>query len=266
LGQNFLVHENSAKKIANWANVKPGDQVLEIGPGLGAMTKVLGKLGASVIAIEVDKRLHEHLKIEWVGADWLQLIRADALDFDLRKLKIHAPMKVVSNLPYSISTPLLEVLMKSRDLFSGFFLLLQKEVVDRIVATPNSKEYGRLSIWIQSTCDVEKGPVVSKGSFEPKPDVDSRLVHITPSQTPLVPKDHEKEFLDMVAKIFQHRRKTLKNTLRDAQFSEDLILRALARTGIDPGQRPQTVTIPELYELRKALSDESVMAILSSRR
>jgi 16S rRNA (adenine1518-N6/adenine1519-N6)-dimethyltransferase len=255
LGQNFLVHSESADKIAAWAGAQEGDAVLEIGPGLGALTDALGRLGCSVVAIEQDRDLVAWLTKRWPDAAWLKLVHGDALKLDARPFKKPlTKLRVVANLPYSISTPILERLLAQMDCFSDMVLLLQEEVVDRITAKAGTHDYGRLTIWIQTLCETERGPRITRGSFHPEPDVESRLVRLTPRNEPLVPTAELPDFLKTVGFLFQHRRKTVRNALRDARQADWDPDRALAAAGIDPQRRPETLTIPELRKLTAALA------------
>lgn len=260
LGQNFLVHEDSAKKIVGWSGLQAGEWVLEIGPGLGALTQALTEAGGRVIAVEKDKGLFHFLRDTWQeNPPWSQLLHADALKLDWSTLEVpaHEPLRVVSNLPYSVSTPILEKLLAARKRIRTMSLLVQKEVADRVAALPDTSNYGRLSIWIQTLCDVEKGPKISPGSFYPKPDVDSALLRLTPRTQPQVPEENLDEFLELVALLFQHRRKTIRNSLRDAKAKAWDVEAALNRAQLDLSRRPATLTIPELIRLHRTLSDQT---------
>jgi 16S rRNA (adenine1518-N6/adenine1519-N6)-dimethyltransferase len=237
LGQNFLIHEDSARKIVRWAGVPSGSIVLEIGPGLGALTQALGEAGCRVIAVEKDRRLGAFLKENFKDADWLEIRTMDALELEPPEENLH----VVSNLPYSVSTPLFERLLSFSDHICTMTLLVQDELVQRICAPPGSKEYGRLSIWIQTLCSVEKGPKIPKGSFHPQPKVESRLVKLTPREEPLVPKKDVVPFLKFIGDLFLHRRKSIRNSLRDTGYG-NLDLPILS-------QRPETLSIRDAYSL-----------------
>ncbi|MFH1262533.1 MAG: 16S rRNA (adenine(1518)-N(6)/adenine(1519)-N(6))-dimethyltransferase RsmA [Pseudomonadota bacterium] len=257
LGQNFLIHSSTAQKIVRWAGVENGDCVLEIGPGLGAMTEELLRAGCKVWAVEKDARLVEILKERFANELGLVVIHADVLEYDVSKI-ITSPsssgIRVVSNLPYSISTPILEKLLDHLPLFRDFCLLFQSELVDRLGGTVGTKDYGRLSIWVQALCEVEKGPTISAGSFFPAPDVESRLVRLTPLKTPLVPVEEQEALRQITAKIFQHRRKSLRNSLLDSQFSKEQVAKALTEARIDPASRAETLSLEQLRKLTSALS------------
>ncbi len=256
LGQNFLVHADSADKIAKWSNVQTDEWVLEIGPGLGALTEALARKHANVIAIEKDKGLVKLLRDRWPqNPPWKHLFHLDALKLNWEEISIpnQEKIRVVSNLPYSVSTPLLEKLLEGRKRISSMSLLVQREVADRVSAQTGESDYGRLSIWIQTLCEVEKGPKISPGSFYPKPDVDSALLRLTPRTQPLVEESHLENFLKLVAFLFQHRRKTIRNSLRDAKQEQWNVDEGLDRAGLDPGRRPETLSILEITQLNQTL-------------
>lgn len=257
LGQNFLVHSGSADKIANWAGVQEGEWVLEIGPGLGALTEALARKQAKVIAVEKDRGLVKLLRDRFPkDPPWKHLHHMDALKFSWSEptLPTDEKIRVVSNLPYSVSTPLLEKLLEGKSRISSMSLLLQKEVADRVCAPPNSENYGRLSIWIQTLCEVEKGPKISPGSFYPVPDVDSVLLRLTPRDKPLVEEDRLPSFLQLVALLFQHRRKTIRNGLRDAKREDWNVDEGLTKANLDPSRRPETLDIQDFIKLSDALT------------
>ncbi len=238
-GQNFLVHSSSAEKIVRFAQIIPGDRVLEIGPGLGAMTEALTNEGANVIAIERDPKLVEILNARWRSAPQITLVSRDALEVNFNEYS--PPLRVVSNLPYHVSTPILERLSEHRRLFQDLTLLLQEEVIDRMTAKPNSRDYGRLSVGIQTLFDVERGPRIPRGSFYPVPDVESRLIKLTPLKKPLVGEENISAFLDFVGKLFSQRRKTLRRILKN--------LDSESSTDIDLSRRPESLSIQELDQL-----------------
>ncbi len=255
LGQNFLVHADSARKIAAWAEVSAGERVLEIGPGLGALTEALLERGCRVLAVEKDRNLFDYLKERWPESSQLELHCADILEANLDLLfPMGERFSVVSNLPYSVSTPILEKLLSTRARIARMSLLLQLEVVERILAEPGSKNHGRLAIWIRTFCDVEKGPRVTPGSFYPVPDIDSALLRLTPLAAPRIPEAEVPAFQEMVALLFQHRRKTVRNALKDAKKAAWDVEASLTKTRIDSQRRPETLTIAELHDLARALN------------
>jgi 16S rRNA (adenine1518-N6/adenine1519-N6)-dimethyltransferase len=253
LGQNFLIHTESGDKIARWAGVKPGETVLEIGPGLGALTEALIRAGGRVIAIEKDQRLVEILRERWQASPDVKLICGDALATDLGEIlgRQPPPTRVVANLPYSISTPILERFLEFSERINEMVFLLQEEVVDRLAAAIGTKAYGRLSIWVQTLCEIERGPRIPKGSFYPAPDVESRLIRLRPLPSPRVPKEDLASFFKTVGLLFQHRRKSIRNSLKDSGFATEKIDRILADVGIDPLRRAETLSIEELFRLSR---------------
>ncbi len=259
LGQNFLIHVETAEKIVKWACVDSSNPVIEIGPGLGALTEALHERGLRVIAIERDPKLCQLIRERWPSENWLHLIHADALQVNFEEILSQEKSKfqVISNFPYSISTPLLEKLLERIDLFSQMVLLLQEEVVDRITAAVGTKDYGRLTIWIQILCKTERGPRISKGSFHPVPQVESRLLRLVPREKPLIPKPQIEPFLHFVRMIFQHRRKTVRNVLKSWESDHWDINSSLKKSKIDPQRRPETITIEELWLLFKTLESHS---------
>lgn len=257
MGQNFLIHGASADKIVTWAGVKEGDQVVEIGPGLGALTDALARAGAHVTAIEKDRRLVQVLTNRHLNEPWLKLISGDALDMNWKDLTSMLPSKpaLVANLPYSISTPLLEKLLEARDCFSKMCLLFQAEVVERLCSAPGSRAYGRLSIFAQVFCEMEMGPRISPGNFFPEPDVDSKLVRLKPRAEPLVPESDQPKFFQLVAVVFQHRRKTLRNAVRAHEPWKEITDAALAKIQMDSQRRPETLSIAEFLMLSRCLTE-----------
>jgi 16S rRNA (adenine1518-N6/adenine1519-N6)-dimethyltransferase len=204
LSQNFLIDANILRKIALAAAIKENETILEIGPGPGALTEQLLKFGAQVIAIEKDPLFAKSLSRLNNGR--LQIIEGDFLDIDLDFLK--APLKIVANLPYHIATPILEKLCNRHSLFSSAFLMVQKEMADRIVAKPKTKEMGALTIFIRTFATPSIAIKVSRNSFYPAPQVDSCVVKLD---------FHEPVFqkrLPLVRKAFQQRRKMLRSTLK----------------------------------------------------
>ena len=250
LGQNFLLQPNTARKILRWANPPKHSNILEIGPGLGAMTKVLLE-EHSVIAIEKDHRLALYL-MEEIKNERFHLIEQDALDisFDTLTETLTPPYSVISNLPYSVSTPILEKLLQKKELFHSMCFLLQEEVVGRICASPNTKVYGRLSIGIQLFCEVEKGPKIAPNQFFPVPEVDSRLLRLTPRAQPLLDKPDGDLFLAFIGLLFQQRRKTLGRVLKDLGWDISRL-----KQGFELHHRAESLSIKELialYQLRPA--------------
>lgn len=259
LGQNLLVDWNMIEKVVRTAQVEKGDVVLEVGPGLGEMTLALAQRAKQVIAIEIDSRMVEILREKLKGHSNIQVIKQDILKVDFKEWvgREEGPIKVVSNLPYQISTPLLFRFIESREVFSTFTLMLQREVAERIQASPGRKEYGPLSIFIQIFLDVSICFRIHPSAFFPPPKVESAVVHLVWKERPMIDKDHEEWFKKIVRASFGYRRKTLINALKKAEFllPESLGLR-MEKIGIDPQRRPETLTLQEYVKLAETLKDD----------
>ena len=251
-GQNFLVDAGVIQQIARAVAAKPSDRLVEIGPGQGAITGLLFAACPQLQVVELDRDLIPRLQAKFAG---LTVHEADALNFDFGQLAAPGqPLRVVGNLPYNISTPLLFHLLDYRERIRDMHFMLQKEVVDRLAAEPGSKDYGRLSIMCQYYCAVELLFEVGPGCFRPAPQVDSAVVRLTPyAQLPLPAQDVK--LLDtLVRTAFQQRRKTLRNALK--QWLPDGA--ALASLGIDPQQRPENLSVRDYVALANYLQSQPV--------
>ena len=251
LGQNFLVHENTAKKILDWAALPKDALVLEIGPGLGALTTQLVERGHQVFLIERDKKLAEFLRTQELQNTNLE--HADVLEFDFETIFPKKIFYIISNAPYSISTPILEKALEIKSRVPHMVFLFQEEVINRICAEPGNKNYGRLAIWVQCQCDIERGPRISKENFFPKPDVESRLVKLTPSKNPLVPEPQQTQFLEWIAGVFKQRRKTLRKNLREMNFSIENIQSMFKKMELTEHARAEELRISKLFEIFSCL-------------
>ncbi|KTC68706.1 dimethyladenosine transferase (16S rRNA dimethylase) [Legionella birminghamensis] len=244
-GQNFLQNPSIIAQIVASINLNASDNVLEIGPGMGAMTQALLKQLPRLTAIEIDRDLCALLK-ETYPAEQLLLISCDALTVDYEAFGPN--LRVVGNLPYNISTPLLIHLFNFVSSIKDMHFMLQKEVVERLVAAPGSKDYGRLSIITQYYCQTDYLFEVPPEAFFPKPKVDSAIVRLTPYTSSPYPEVDISRFQNLVAKAFSMRRKTLANNLKPLLSAHDLI-----QLGVDPTQRPEQVSIREYIEISKHL-------------
>jgi 16S rRNA (adenine1518-N6/adenine1519-N6)-dimethyltransferase len=257
LGQHFLFDKNILRKIVKSSGVTGEDTVVEIGAGIGTLTEFLSGCAKRVIAIEVDKGLVGRLKERLSEKENVEIINADALRYPYDEIK--GDFKVVSNIPYNITTPLLFKLLEYRRRIITMTLLLQKEVALRIVAQPNNKDYSPLSISIQLYTRPRIIFYVSRKAFSPPPDVDSALVHFEVSPEPLFEIGDEELFMRIVKKTFSHRRKMILNSLRGFSAGDDLpcgegeIKAALIRAGIDPSSRPDSLTIEDFARLTEAI-------------
>jgi 16S rRNA (adenine1518-N6/adenine1519-N6)-dimethyltransferase len=251
LGQNFLRDPHYLKKIADAAQIGPDDHVLEIGPGLGHLTRVLTQRARRVLAIEVDDRLIPHLKNEFNTTPNLELLHADALEYGYDGLS--GRWKVVANLPYYISTPIIQKLIKHKDTFISLTLMLQKEVAERIAAPPGGKEYGYLSVLVQYFTAPRIEFKVPPGSFTPQPEVDSAVITLTVREQPAFPVTDEAFFIRVIKAAFSQRRKTLRNALKQLDLPREKMDRVLSATGIDLGRRAETLTVEEFGKLSNFL-------------
>jgi len=254
-GQNFLVDENILRKIVYTANLEQTDTVLEIGPGIGALTQKLAEKVKAVTAVEIDARLLSVLKATLANYDNVELVHQDAMDFDWRAHCAQQPVKLVANLPYNVATPLFYRWLKEyRDCFSLFVCMVQKEVAQRIVAPPGGKEYGSLAVLCQYAGRCEIAFNVPRTVFFPRPDVSSAVVRITPLTNPSYDVGDERFFFRLVDAVFAQRRKTLFNTLHAAlPFSKEELAEAGAATGIDMSRRGETLSLEEFAKISRLL-------------
>jgi len=256
LGQHFLVDRNILSKVIRTAEVGKEDVVLEVGPGLGEMTLALARLAKQVIAVEIDPKLAEILEKKLADCPNVELVKGDILKVDFGSFlrKEGHPVKVVANLPYEISTPLLFRFIESKEAFSTFTLMLQREVAERMVAPPGGKEYGPLSIFVQLFLDMSLRFFIKPPAFFPSPKVESAVVHMVWKGKPLLDEKDEKWFKSVVKASFSHRRKTLANALKHSELSlPDSFESRMEKVGIDPRRRPETLTIEEFISLAEAL-------------
>jgi 16S rRNA (adenine1518-N6/adenine1519-N6)-dimethyltransferase len=252
LGQHFLIDHNILRKILALAELRPEETVLEIGPGRGILTRALCVAARSVIAIEVDPRLHAYLTETLADCVNLDLRQGDALAFNYEVLPPHTV--VVANLPYYVSIPLLVKLLESRARLDRMVLMLQTEVARRLVAKPATDDYGSLSVLAQHAAKVSLAFSVSAGCFRPPPEVESAVVSLLMRHQSPVGVHDEATFLRIVRAAFAHRRKTLANSLRDEGLPPALIASALTRTGITPSRRAETLRMEEFAALATALA------------
>ncbi len=256
LGQNFLKDKNILNKIVGLAELTEQDEVLEIGPGLGALTEELAKRAGRVVAIEKDKKLIPRLNELSEGYGNIELISEDSLNVDFRSLFKDGGIKVVSNLPYSVSTPILIKFLEQRDIFSSLVLMLQLEVGERIASGPGSKKYGSISVLLQSYFDITLEFRVPPAAFWPKPKVYSVVLKLIPLKAPRVSIIDDKLYEKVIRAAFSSRRKMLGNSLASA-FPKDSVLKALESSGIDHKRRAETLSIEEFAKLTDHISKNS---------
>jgi 16S rRNA (adenine1518-N6/adenine1519-N6)-dimethyltransferase len=244
-GQHFLHDPQVIQTIVECIAPRPGDTMIEIGAGMGAITLPLLKQVGTLAVVELDRDLIPRLESSCKNAGVLKLHNEDALKFNFRALAPHrGGLRVVGNLPYNISTPLIFHLLKSADVIADMHFLMQKEVVDRIIAPAGSRDYGRLSVMIQYRCHSERMFHVERGAFHPSPQVDSALVRLIPYQTLPYPVRDEPRFALIVNHAFSQRRKTLRNALDGLLTLEDI-----RAAGIDSSVRGETLTVEEFVRL-----------------
>lgn len=252
-GQNFLHDAGVIDRILRSIHAKPGEHLLEIGPGQGALTEGLLGSGAELDVVELDKDLVPILNQQFAGRDNFRLHQGDALKFDFTSLGAEpATLRVVGNLPYNISTPLIFHLLHNAHLIRDMHFMLQKEVVERMAAGPGGGDWGRLSIMVQYHCRVEHLFNVGPGAFNPPPKVDSAIVRLVPHTTlPHPAKDHR--LLERVVReAFNQRRKTLRNTLKALLPNE-----AIEAAGVDGSLRPEQLDLAAFVRLADQLAERS---------
>ena len=253
--QNFLTDRNIAARIVNALGLKGDDAVIEIGPGLGILTEGLLDSGAKVIGIEIDRDLAGGLKERFNGRNNLEIINADALKISYKELAVQRKekLKVVSNLPYNISTPIIFKLLEEREIFSMFLLMLQKEVAQRIVSPPDNKEYGVLSVMVQLLADVKIEFDVPPSCFHPAPKVYSSVVRFNILNKPRVDVEDIAFFKKVVKASFGQRRKTLLNALKSLNIETSQLVELLNIINIDSKRRGETLTLEEFAVLSREL-------------
>lgn len=261
-GQNFLVQPATALAIVRTAGLEPGEVVVEIGAGLGALTLAAADQAGRLIAVELDRGVHEALQgiLESNGVSKVELRHANALDLDWRAIadEAGAPVSVLGNLPYNISSQLLFRLIEARHAWRRATLMVQKEVAVRLMAGPGSRDYGRLSVLVQAWCELQPGIKVGPDQFFPRPKVASQVVHLTPLAEPLLGEASQEQaawFSRVVKAAFSQRRKTLANSLAGGLKRErPAMAAALQKAGIEPKRRAETLSIAEFAALSQTLT------------
>lgn len=257
LGQHFLLNPSSIDKILDLARIGKEDSVLEIGPGPGSMTERLAARAGHVIAVEKDRRFAELLRQKFQDDSRVHVLEADFLSQDLPQLLGgDTKWKVVANLPYNVATEILFHLLEFSTFFESFHLMFQKEVAERIVARPGSKDYGILSVFSQLFSENRIVMKLKPGSFTPPPKVDSAVVQFRIAEGSRFPIHHLPTFETIVRSAFGQRRKMIRNTLKDAlpEISEERLVRGLEEAGIPGTTRAETVPIEKFAKLANALT------------
>ena len=254
LSQNFLTDAAALDAIVDAAELQPGDRVVEVGPGLGVLTRRLLAADATVLAVELDPRLAEYLRRELYGVEGFELIEADALDLHPREMFPDEPFKVVANIPYHITSPLLHAFLEGERPPRLMVVLVQLEVAERVAAPPGQMSY--LSVFVQYHARARVAFSVPPEAFQPEPAVESAVIVVEPyaADDRLGP-DEEDELWRLVQAAFRERRKMIHNVLsRQLPIDATRVDAALAATGITPDRRPQTLAVGEWLALREALT------------
>ena len=259
LGQNFLRNPATARRIVEQIPLAPDRAVVELGAGQGALTFLLADKAATVLALEIDTGLAARLQeeVRESGRDNIQVIHEDLLKTDWRKWfdLLGGPFFLVGNLPYHISTPVLFKIIENRDIVRGAYVMLQKEVADRLSGNPGQKTYGLLTVLIGYYAQIKPLLTLGPGSFFPKPKVSSTFVQISLRERLTPPLENEEVFQWTVRSAFGQRRKQLKNALTaDGRYPLELIRETLEGNQIDPQRRGETLTIAQFALLANTLS------------
>ncbi len=253
-GQNFLVDANIINKIVMAADISDDDLVVEIGPGIGVLTAALAKKARQVIAVEIDNKLIPILKETLAAYDNIEIVLADAMEVNFDRLiynktneGLGSSYKLVANLPYYITTPLIMHLLNNKFNIDSMVIMVQKEVALRMVANPNNKDYGALTVAVQYYTEPQILFKVPRTVFYPQPEVDSAVVRLKRRKTPAVKVADEKLFFQIVRAAFGQRRKTLLNALTGSkiELTKEEWLAILNKANIDPKRRGETLTLEE---------------------
>jgi len=261
LGQHFLRDLQTVTRIVDFAELEIGEEVLEIGPGEGVLTAALLHRGARVTAVETDRDLWEplHQRLDDAGPEQsFTLVEGDFLKLDLEALLAdRAPIAVVANIPYQITTPILFRLIRYRHLFSRAVLMMQEEVAARLLAAPGSKEYGRLTVGVSLYCDLVSGFRVPPGAFSPPPKVFSRVVRLDLRSEPRYPVNDHRLLERLLLALFSQRRKQIINPLKGllTHLDRDELAERLRRSGFSPETRPALLSVAELVRLANCLGE-----------
>lgn len=265
LGQNFIVEPNILANIVKAAGLDENTNVIEVGPGIGALTEYVARSSKQVVAFEIDDRLIPVLEDTLSPYDNIRIVHQDVLKANLKEvlaetIDLEEPLMVVANLPYYITTPIIMHFLESELRIDGLVIMMQKEVADRITAAPGSKAYGSLSIAIQYYMEAEVAFIVPKTVFVPQPNVDSAILKLTRRDKPVVEVKDEKFFFELIRASFVQRRKTIWNNLLIRYGKTDEIkaelTAGLEKAGIDPKRRGESLSIAEFGKLADSLQIE----------
>ncbi|MGL5714491.1 MAG: 16S rRNA (adenine(1518)-N(6)/adenine(1519)-N(6))-dimethyltransferase RsmA [Paraclostridium sp.] len=259
LGQNFLIDDNVIDRILGGARLGEGDKIIEVGPGIGTLTREMGKVADKVVAIEIDRTLIPILRDTLDEFDNIEVINQDILKVDVQALveeKLSGgPVKLVANLPYYITTPIVMKFLEEDIPVTDIVVMVQKEVADRMNAVPGTKDYGALSVAVQYYCDTEIVAKAPRHMFIPQPNVDSTVIGLHVREEIKYPVDSEEIFFKTVKASFGQRRKTLLNALGGLGFlSKEEIKEVLAEANIDEKRRGETLSIEEFANLSNKIN------------
>lgn len=257
LGQNFLIDPILVKEIVEEADIKKEDNVLEIGPGIGTLTQVLAETGANIKSVEIDRRLIDILSHTLEGYDNVEIINGDILKVDINDIMGNKPFKVVANLPYYITTPIIMELLEKNLPIESITVMVQKEVAERMVAKPGGKTYGALSVAVQYYTDPEIVLAVPPKSFMPPPEVDSVVIRCDVLVKPKVDVLHKKTFFSLVKAAFGQRRKTLNNAIKTLGIPKEIIDKSFDEANIDAKRRGETLSLLEFATLSNKIYENT---------
>ena len=256
LGQNFLVDQSVPRDIVDGADVGPEDFVIEIGPGVGTLTAQLLKIAKKVVAIELDDTLIPILTEELGEYPNFSLIHNDALKVNFDEvIGDEQSVKLVANLPYYVTTPIIVKLLKEKHRFKSLTIMIQKEVAERMNAEPGSKDYGALTLLVQYYCNTKIVRKVPPACFIPRPKVDSIVIRLDKLEEPKVKVDNEKLFFDIIRNSFNMRRKTLWNGVKSIGPAKEKLEAAFEKAGVDPKRRGETLSIQEFATLSNCINE-----------
>lgn len=261
LGQNFLIDDNVIDKILNGARLSEGDNIIEVGPGIGTLTREMGKIADKVVAIEIDKSLIPILKETLGEFDNIEVVNNDILKVNIEELVKekfdNKPIKLVANLPYYITTPIVMKFLEENIPVTDIVVMVQKEVADRMNAKPSTKDYGALSVAVQYYCDTEIVAKAPRHMFIPQPNVDSTVIGLHVREEKKYNVDNEDIFFKTVKASFGQRRKTLLNSLGGLGFlNKDEIKEVLKQSNIDEKRRGETLMIEEFATLSNVINSK----------
>lgn len=256
LGQNFLIDETVLKDIVSGAEIDSNDFIIEIGPGVGTLTKEMLKIAKEVNAIELDDDLIPILSEELKEYSNFKLIHKDALKVDFNEvIGYNTSVKLVANLPYYVTTPIIAKLLTEKYNFKSLTIMIQKEVAERMASEPNCKEYGALSVLVQYYCNTKIIRKVSPESFMPQPKVESIVIRLDKLNEPRVKVKDEELFFKVVKEAFGMRRKTLWNALKNLKLNSEQMEKAFINSSIDCKRRGETLSLEEFGKLADCIYD-----------